>query len=84
MGTVDRSQKRDVLAFLTDEKTKRIGITSDDARFRFGASRLSAIIWELRNKDGYNIETHMEVGKNRYGHTCSYARYFLKEELKDE
>lgn len=54
-------------------------ITSWDAIRDYGATRLSAIIFDLR-KIGYNIETTTEVTKDRNGNTCQFARYTLKEE----
>lgn len=69
-----KSQTEDVLRFMREEGS----ITSMDAIREFGATRLSAIIFSLREQ-GYDIETHMEVGKNRYGHTVEYARYVLNE-----
>ena len=55
-------------------------ITSMQAIEMFGATRLSAIIFDLRNKHGYNIITHDIVGKNRYGGVCQYAEYELIKE----
>lgn len=54
-------------------------ITSMQAIEMFGATRLSAIIFDLR-KAGYNIITHNRVGKNRYGGTVTYAEYELIKE----
>ena len=42
------------------------GITSMEAFENFGATRLSAIIFELKRK-GYDIETVMVDGRDRYG-----------------
>ena len=55
-------------------------ITSWEAIREFGATRLSAIIYDLRYRDGLNIETKTERSKNRYGDPVSYARYFIKEQ----
>lgn len=51
-------------------------ITSMEAIEGYGATRLSAIIFNLR-KDGFDIETVTESGTDRYGHSMSYARYVL-------
>lgn len=51
-------------------------ITSIEAINLFGATRLSAIIFNLRKK-GYNIATVDNIAKDRYGHTVSYAKYIL-------
>lgn len=53
-------------------------ITSWDAITEYGMTRLSAVILRLRNK-GYNIVTSNETKKNRFGETCTYARYSLLE-----
>lgn len=55
---------------------KHGSITSMEAIDAYGATRLGAIIFNLR-KDGYDIETVTESGVDRYGHTMSYARYVL-------
>lgn len=53
-------------------------ITSWDAISLFGITRLSAVIFRLRNK-GYKIETENATGKNRYGESVTYAKYTLTE-----
>lgn len=55
------------------------GITSYGAFKKFGETRLSARIKELRDM-GYAIETVMMEGENRYGDTTRYAYYVLKGE----
>lgn len=54
-------------------------ITSWEAIREFGATRLSAIIYNLRYKEGLNIITKNISDKNRYGDPVSYARYYLEE-----
>ena len=69
----DLSQKADVL-----EHLKKYGkITSMEAIKNYGATRLSAIIYDLRHKDGYDIVTNTIAVKNRYGHTSQIAEYSL-------
>ena len=68
-----KSQKSEVLKFM---KTHKRGITSLQAIELFGATRLSDIIFRLR-QEGYNIITEMVTAKNRYGHTVTFARYRL-------
>lgn len=51
-------------------------LTSMEAFEMFGCTRLAVIINTLR-KEGYDIETIMMEGKNRYGGTCKYAKYIL-------
>ena len=48
-------------------------ITQKDAIDLFEAYRLSAIIYDLKHKDGYDITTGLE-GK------AGYARYTLKQD----
>lgn len=62
-----------VLKYLQEEGS----ITSMDAIREFGATRLSAIIFNLK-KDGYIIRTETETSKNRWGDKVTYARYFLE------
>lgn len=70
------SQKDAVLAHLKANGS----ITSKEAIDNYGATRLSSIIHILRHKEGYVIETHMMAGKTRFGHSCEYAKYVLKED----
>lgn len=66
------SQEKEVLKHLQTNKT----ITSMEAINLYGATRLSAIIYNLR-KAGYNIKTNTIVTKNRYGNPTPYAEYEL-------
>lgn len=63
-----------VLQYLKENKS----ITSLEAIKEFGATRLSAIIFNLRKE--HNITTQYETSKNRYGDSVSYARYILEGE----
>ena len=51
-------------------------ITSIEAINLFGATRLSAIIFNLRKK-GYNIISVDKVTKDKYGHRVPYSEYTL-------
>ena len=56
-------------------------ITSMEAFELYGATRLSAIIFNLRHK--YLIESvDMEI-TDRYGNTCHFAKYVYRRELHD-
>lgn len=44
---------------------------------KYGATRLSAIIYRLRNDYNMNIETHERCVKDRNNNTCNYALYKL-------
>jgi hypothetical protein len=52
-------------------------ITSWQAIKEYGATRLSAIIYVLRDK-GFIIETEMEEFTDRYGSKAKYGKYILK------
>ena len=67
------TQISDVLAHLQEHGS----ITSLQAISIFGASRLSAIIYLLRDR-GYLIDTVMEKGKTRYNRSTRWARYVYK------
>ena len=54
------------------------GISSMEAIKQFGATRLSAIIFNLR-KRSYNIETVMVDGRDRFGNQMRFARYYLRD-----
>ena len=53
-------------------------ISSMEAIQSFGATRLSAIIFNLR-KRGYNIETVKCEGTDRFGNKMTFARYYLRD-----
>lgn len=53
-------------------------ISSMEAIENFGATRLSAIIFNLKKK-GHNIETVMCEGHDRYGNPMRFARYYLRK-----
>ena len=51
-------------------------ITALEAQRAYGIMRLASRISDLR-KRGYSFRVATETGKNRYGDSTSYARYFL-------
>ena len=55
-------------------------ITSWEAIDLYGATRLSAIIFNLRKT--MDIDTMMIETTDRYGDTCPYAKYIYKGERK--
>lgn len=67
------SQTKDVLVWLKKHRS----ITSWQAISMFGATRLSAIIYDLRGA-GYNIESKRETVTNRYGHTSPIVKYVYR------
>ncbi len=74
-----RSQITDIIAHLRKYKS----ITSNEAIKRYGATRLSGIIFILQEK-GFGIETEMTQGKNRYGHISNYAIYHLIKDIEED
>ena len=62
-----------LLAYLKENKT----ITQLEATEILGNTRLSATVFNLRNK-GYNIITDPTKGKNRYGQKTNYGTYRLE------
>lgn len=56
-------------------------ITSLEAVYDLGATRLSGIIYNLK-KQGYKIKSVDEGSLNRYGRMVYYARYSFEEEEK--
>lgn len=53
-------------------------ISSMEAIQAFGATRLSAIIFNLR-KRGYDIDTVMCEGTDKFGNPTRFARYYLRD-----
>lgn len=68
------TQTTEILNFM---KTHKRGITSKDAFERFGAMRLSGIIFQLK-KQGHKITTDYVIVKTRYGRNVEIARYKLE------
>lgn len=57
------------------------GITSMESFELFGATRLSAIIFNLR-KDGYVIDSIKRESRNRYGDKVRFVEYQLVGEIQ--
>lgn len=74
------SKIKQVLNYMQENKS----ITSWEAIEKFGATRLSAIIFNL--KDKYNITSTREEFIDKYGNKSHYARYTLlgKRDLTKE
>ena len=69
------SQKERILNHL-----KRYGsITSWESFEMYGATRLSAIIFNLK-KDGYEFNEEWIKRKNRFGEQVEFKKYILKED----
>lgn len=52
-------------------------ITTWEAIKEYGATRLSAIIFNLRHRDNMNIGNREVIFTDRYGHKSSFAEYYL-------
>lgn len=55
---------------------KKKSITSWEAIINYKATRLSAIIFNLR-KNGWNIATNPITSKDRHGNVSTFAKYVL-------
>lgn len=67
------TQNKKILRYL---ETHKRGITSFEAFTKFGITRLSGRIFELRDK-GYQINTSLIQTTNEDGNIVRYARYTL-------
>lgn len=56
-------------------------ISSKEAFKKYGVTRLSGLIFNLRKK--YTITTEYKTIKNRYGNTTNYAVYTLVKGSKE-
>lgn len=54
-------------------------ITSFEAFELYGITRLSAVIYSLRKRYGYNITNKNLHGKNRYGESVHFVEYILED-----
>lgn len=54
-------------------------ITSWEAIQLYGATRLSAIIYNLRHRYGMEIESEEVAFTDRYGSKASYAKYIYRK-----
>ena len=61
-----------------DHLIKYGSITSIEAIEKYRATRLAAIIFNLRHKEGYDIRTIMVDHVDQYGDNTQYANYVLK------
>lgn len=66
------------MAKIREHLRKHRSITSWDAIELYGCTRLSAKIFDLRNK-GWVIDTQMIEVKNRFGDETEIAKYILRK-----
>ena len=79
MKTWNKMNKTKAVLFHLEEYGN---ITSWEAIKEYGATRLSAIIFNLRNKYNMNIITEKVEFTDRYGTPSDYAKYILIKEEK--
>lgn len=72
MMSKKNTQLNRILSHLLEHET----ITPLEALSEYGCYRLGARIADLR-KQGYDIETEITSGKNRYGDRTNFATYRL-------
>ena len=76
---MDRTQKN-----IIEKRLKCKGsVTSWQAFIWYGITRLSAIIYCLR-REGMDITTETITKRNRYGNTCTFAKYTLAKQRNGE
>ena len=75
-------EKRSQTKAVIDHLRKYKKITSLEAFELFGATRLSSIIFVLRNK-GFEIRTEEKTCKNRFGTISNYAVYYLEKDIEE-
>lgn len=63
---------------IMDYFMKHHSISQPEAADIFGCWRLGARISDIKKK-GVQIKKETITKKNRYGHTCNFARYSLEE-----
>ena len=68
------TQEMQVIAYLKSHD----GITQREANIVLSVGRLSARIYNLIHRDGYDIDKKMITVRNQFGKKCSVAKYFLK------
>ena len=71
-----KTQTEEIVRFL---QTHKSGLTSKEAFERFGATRLSGIIYDLKHRRGMRISSENVVVKNRYGGKTIVSCYKLMD-----
>lgn len=70
------SQTEMVLEYLKEHGS----ITTWESYSKLFITRLSAKIYDLKHKYGYEFDEEWITKKNRYGNTCSFKKYILRKE----
>lgn len=68
---------------LLDHFAKHKTITSKEAFDLYGMTRLSAVVFNLREQ-GYEIGMVWEQGVNRYGNSIKWGKFFLQKAPKKQ
>ena len=69
------TQNEMVLKYLEENGS----ITTYECYSQLYVTRLSARIFDLKKKYGLEFEEQWVTKKNRYGKTCSFKKYILKD-----
>lgn len=69
------TQNEMVLKYLEENGS----ITTYECYSKLFVTRLSARIFDLKKKYGLEFEEQWVTKKNRYGKTCSFKKYILKD-----
>lgn len=77
MKGIKKMKKNSQINAIREHLKKKKSITSWEAIEKYGATRLSGIIYVLKHKEGWNIKTKDIVVKNRFGNHCTIAKYEL-------
>mgnify|MGYP006073036301 CR=1 FL=1 len=77
------SKKKSQISDIIDHLGKYKTITSMEAIEMYGATRLSGIIYILKER-GFDIETELLEVKNRYGHVTRIAVYHLVKDITEQ
>jgi|TARA_R100001530_G_scaffold128817_1_gene98746 hypothetical protein len=72
-GIKCKTQTEAVLQHLKMGKT----LTQEQATKLYGTQRLGAIVYDLRHKVGYDVLREDCVGKNRFGNSTTFGKYYL-------
>ena len=75
----NKSQTSEIISHLRKYKS----ITSMEAIKKYGATRLSGIIYVLKER-GFGIETELKEVKNRYEHITRISVYHLIKDIEKE
>ena len=77
-------KKRNTTSEVLNHLKKYKSITSIEAIEKYGATRLSAIIYNLRNNYELSIVTYDVPFTDRYGTKTSCAKYVLMSDVEDD